>query len=201
MINREGKRESNTIVSDKERVINQLQKQISELVQQKGQTQQTLLSSLQDLEKRKISPVKSQSTEKRVVSKAKGLGTQTDPITIGFKNGYYGQIVLPIPDPSVISSFYATASSQTYPVLLSNVFGNLSSYYPTPSDSTHTTKRKVFENAAPFCITKSTPFSQQLTKYFDSDLTSASVSLSYSSDTLNGYISVPIGDTTFMYAT
>ena len=39
-----------------------------------------------------------------------------------------------------------------------------------------------------------------MTKYLDSDLTSAGVNSSYSLNNFNGYITVPIGDSTFMTA-
>jgi hypothetical protein len=57
---------------------------------------------------------------------------------------------------SVINSYYATPSST--PVLLQNMLANSSTFYPNPANTIDATKRKVFENGAPFCIKKDTPF-------------------------------------------
>lgn len=97
-----------------------------------------------------------------------------------------------------MSSYYATPSSS--PVLLQNILQDSTSYYPSPANTTATIKRQVFENAVPLCIPKTKSFQKLATKYLDTDLTTAGVNTSYSINNLNGYITVPIGDLTFMTA-
>lgn len=100
---------------------------------------------------------------------------------------------------NVISSYYATPTSS--PVLLHNILENSTTYYPSPTSTTDSTKRKVLENAAPYCVSRTVPVQRLATKYNDSDLTAANVNTNYSCNSLNGYITVPIGDLTYMTAT
>ena len=100
-----------------------------------------------------------------------------------------------------MSSYYATPSSPSRPVLQTSILGNTTSYYPQSTIPSNRTKRHVFQSSIPFCIPKNRACQISIIKYFDSDLSKASINLNYSWNNHNGYMTVPIGDSTFMSAT
>jgi hypothetical protein len=72
------------------------------------------------------------------------VGTSSTELVMALQPGFSGQLLVPVVDPTVFSSYYAVPGSLTYPSLLGNVISNSSTYYPTPENTAATTTRTVF---------------------------------------------------------
>lgn len=133
------------------------------------------------------------------------LGTTSSGLLeIALKPGFYGQMLIPCPSPSVFNYTFATPNSKgavERPELIATVISQHSNYYPTPANPTAETVKNVFDNNIPIAIPSTQAVSTNIVQYTDSALSDASINQAYSYDNFNGFLSVPIGNASFMSAT
>lgn len=130
--------------------------------------------------------------------------TSSGLLEIALKPGFYGQMLIPCPDPSVFNYTFATPNIKgavERPALIATVISQQSNYYPVPANQTADTVKQVFDNNIPIAVPYTQAISTNIVQYTDAALSDASIDQAYSYNNFNGFLSVPIGNASFMSAT